>query len=112
MSCHNTAERVSGNIFIRPNLLAKAGDVTHGHRHNFDHTTIVFTGAVHVKATLPDGTLLERDFVAPDSFLVKADVEHEITAIADNTIYWCVYAHRTSQGEVSVEHTGWEIAYQ
>lgn len=105
-------EWVSGNIFIRPNTLTKAGDVTDGHTHNFDHTTVVFKGAIHVKATLPDGSVVERDFVAPAHCLIRADVLHEITALEDDTVYWCVYAHREPQGDVVQEVTGWYEAYQ
>ena len=104
-------EWVSGNIFIRPNPLPRAGDKIDGHRHNFDHTTIVFRGAVHVKATLPNGAVIERDFRAPAHCLIRADVTHEIVALEDNTEFWCVYAHRTPQGEVSERYTGWPDAY-
>lgn len=104
-------EWISGNIFIRPNPLPKAGDKVDGHTHNFDHTTIVFRGAVHVKATLPNGTIIERDFHAPAHCLIRADVMHEITALEDNTEFWCVYSHRTPQGEVAETYTGWEGAY-
>lgn len=100
-------ERVSGNIYIRPMKFEKAGERIEGHQHTFDHTTIVFTGALHVKAILPDGRVIERDFTAPDSFLVKSDVHHELTALADNTEAWCVYSHRTPQGDVVQEYTGW-----
>lgn len=104
-------EWASGNIFIRPNQMANAGDLVQGHTHTFDHTTIVFTGAVHVKATKPDGTVVERDFYAPSHFLVLADVVHEITALVPNTEFWCVYSHRTAQGDVVQEVTGWLGAY-
>lgn len=89
----------------------KAGDKRSGHKHNFDHTTIVFQGAVHVKATLPDGRVIEQDFEAPNYFLVRADVEHEITALKDGTEIWCVYSHRTPQGEVAQVATGWHEGY-
>lgn len=104
-------EWVSGNIFIRPNTLEHAGDRLEGHKHNFDHTTIVFRGAVHVRARLPSGEVIERDFTAPAHFLVRAEVEHEITARADETVFWCVYAHRSPQGDVVQEFTGWDEAY-
>jgi quercetin dioxygenase-like cupin family protein len=108
-------EWISGNIFIRPNVLAKAGDVTDGHTHNFDHTTIVYKGAIHVKASLPDGTVIERDFGEgqPNGrhCLIRADVLHEITALVDDTEYWCVYSHREPQGEISLVNTGWPDAY-
>lgn len=108
-------EWISGNIFIRPNLNLLKGQVIQGHRHNFDHTTIVFKGAVHIKATLPDGSVIERDF--GEGFplrhcLIKAEVVHEITALVDGTEFWCVYAHRDAQGNVTQEVTGLYEAYQ
>jgi quercetin dioxygenase-like cupin family protein len=104
-------EWVSGNIFIRPNKLETAGAKIDGHKHNFDHTTIVFTGRVHVRATLENGTVREGDFAAGSHFLVRANVEHEITALDDNTVFWCVYSHRDPQGRVSQVYEGWEAAY-
>jgi hypothetical protein len=104
-------EWVSGNIFIRPNELPEVGDKVDGHKHNFDHTTIVFRGAVHVKAKKPDGTVIERDFEAPSHFLVRADVEHEITATQPNTVFWCVYSHRDPQARIVQHYDGWTPAY-
>ena len=105
------AEWVSGNIYIRPNR-GLAGTVVAGHTHHFDHTTIVFAGAVHVKATTPDGQVLrERDFHAPAHFLVKAEVWHEISFLEDGE-FWCVYSHRTPQGRVTEDFDGWQPAYQ
>lgn len=104
-------EFVSGNIFVRPNALANIGDKVDGHTHNFDHTTIFFRGSFHVKATLPDGRVIERDFVAPDHCLIRADVTHEITALEPDSLFWCVYAHREPQGRITQSYTGWEKAY-
>jgi len=104
-------EWISGNIFIRPNNLENVGDKAVGHKHNFDHTTIIYKGAVHVKATAPDGSVREADFEAPNHFLVRADTEHEITATQPHTVFWCVYSHNTPQGEVSQEYNGWMKAY-
>jgi quercetin dioxygenase-like cupin family protein len=103
-------EWVSGNVFIRPNPLEKKGDSVDGHTHPFDHTTIVFKGAVHVVATGPNGELLEQDFVAPAHFLVRANWCHQITALEDDTVFWCVYSHRTPQGDIVQEYSGWREA--
>lgn len=99
-------EIVSGNIFIRPNALLPKGHVVEAHKHKFDHTTIIFTGSIHVKKTELDGSVVEKDFVAPSHFLVRAGVEHEITSLEDDTTYWCVYSHRNAQGEVVQEYDG------
>jgi len=105
-------EWVSGNVYIRPNDLPRKGDKVDGHTHNFDHTTIVFRGSVHVKAVTPAGTVIEQDFVAPSHFLVKANVHHEIVALEDNTTFWCVYSHREPQGRVTLDFNGWQEAYR
>ena len=107
-------EWISGNIFIRPNRLEKKGDCVNGHKHNFDHTTIVFKGSIHIHAVLPNGTTIDRDFGDGHDVrhcLIKAEVEHQITALEDHTEFWCVYSHRTPQGEVSLVQTGWNEAY-
>lgn len=101
----------SGNIFIRSNRLEKAGDKTDGHTHNFDHTTIVFTGGIRITAKLPNGEQVVREATAPAHFLIRADVHHEIVALQDGTQYWCVYSHRNHQGDVVQDYDGWREAY-
>lgn len=101
----------SGNIFIRVQDLEKVGDKTTGHTHNFDHTTIIFKGAVRITAKLPNGTEMVREAKAPHHFLIRAEVSHEIEALEDNTVYWCVYSHRNHQGEVVQDHDGFRDAY-
>lgn len=112
----------NSNIFRRKNLMVKAGDKINGHKHNFDHVSEVKRGAVHLKATLPDGRIVEADCYAPtepeyngdnDYVLIRAGVEHEITALKDDTIFDCLYAHRTPQGDViQTPYTGFREAYE
>ena len=102
-------EWISGNIFIRPHVLEK-NDVIAGHSHNFDHTSIVFTGSVRVIATLQNGERIERVFESPSHFLVRAGVEHRIESLEDHTQFWCVYSHREPQGRITQVYTGWEKA--
>lgn len=149
MARRHSPELTCGNIFIRPNYLEAVGDKIDGHQHNFDHTTIVFVGSVHVRAghrfktwrcpvcdkhwetraasvdacpgcgnivgiILHDQRFVltaEGDFTAPAHFLVRADTDHEIVALAPDTELWCVYSHRTPQGEISQVATGWDKAY-
>jgi len=141
-------EFISGNIYVRPNLLEKKGDKTAGHLHKFDHTTIFFRGSFHIRAARkyrqyecaachhvfesrltisPDcpscgdkidkknigereELVAERDFTAPSHCLIKADIEHEIVALEDSSLYWCVYSHRTPQGKVTQIYEGWDAA--
>jgi hypothetical protein len=104
-----------GNVFIRPNQGNK-GDKIKGHAHNFDHVTICLRGAISVKR-LSDGMIRKLYTPSDDSpvhrahVLILAGVEHEIDFLEDNSAFWCVYAHRTPQGKVVQEFTGWGDSY-
>jgi hypothetical protein len=110
-------------IFCRPNYLNK-GQVCGNHAHNFDHVTLVMSGSVHVKMKNPDGTEVEKDFHAPNSsliktdginecwFLVKAESLHEIFALEDNTVFFCLYSHRDAQGRIVWQADGWDEAFE
>jgi hypothetical protein len=120
-------EYVSGNIFVRPNFLEKTGDNISGHEHNFDHTSFVTRGSIHVvkwrKLYNDNGARMVRDgqpawlqveakdFSAGSHFLVKAEERHEITALEDNSEFACIYSHRTPQGDVVQAYSGWDRAY-
>lgn len=108
----NAAEIISGNIFIRPVKLAKAGEQVGGHTHNFDHTTIFLKGTVHIKVTDPScGCVTECDRTAPGYLLIKADRIHELTALTDDVEFWCVYAHRDANRDVVQVAEGRAEAY-
>lgn len=114
-------ERALGNIFIRKMKFKNAGDVMDGHAHNFDHTTIIFTGSVKVEFKRPDGSTGEKIFHAPTKgepvehgqgyVLIRKDTEHKITALEDFTEAWCVFAHRDEHGELVDEFNGQNKAY-
>lgn len=135
----------------------KAGYVVEGHTHNFDHTTILFSGRWRARKWIPavheDGSSvldnegqpvwmliqdIERD--GPWSLLIEAKAKHEFTFIGfpvpewmetflaklspddaaefreqhNKTLGkgWCVYSHRTPQGDISETDTGWHQAYR
>lgn len=104
-------EYISGNIFIREMRFAKAGDATSGHEHNFDHTTYCVRGALRVEALNADDTVAQTTILrATDGLcwaLIKAGVRHRVTALEDLSIGHCIYSHRTPQGDVTQEYTGW-----
>lgn len=108
-----SGEYASGNIFLRRVQLRRAGDKVHGHMHAFDHTTFVVRGRVHVDATCDKGCRPKsQDFEAGQHFLVRKDWRHEITALTDDVLFFCIYSHRTPQGEVVQVATGWREAYE
>ena len=110
-------EYVSGNIFIREMRFDdRAGSVVDGHTHNFDHTTYCVRGSVKVEELDANGsTLRETSIRAADGknwVLIKAGSCHRLTALEDNTVCHCVYAHRNPQGEVVQEYDGWIKGYE
>lgn len=109
-------ELALGNVFVRDSRsfgegFSKAGHVVHGHKHNFDHLTLCWGGRIHIKALLPEGRTVETTVEPGDYRLIKAGVEHEITALDDGARFLCIYAHREPQGDVVQHYTGWAEAY-
>lgn len=89
MACPHVSISCVANLFCKQMLFVKSGDVEHGHRHAFDHTTLLASGSVEVKA---NGKTIR--FSAPHMIFIKADIEHEITALEDNTVAYCIHALR------------------
>ena len=65
----------------------KAGDIEHGHTHSFDHLTLLANGKLKI---VVDGK--ESTFVAPQMIYIKAEKMHELTALEDNTVAYCIHA--------------------
>ena len=109
-------EYVSGNNFIRPMQFIHQGEVVDGHAHNFDHTTYCTRGAVRIEKLDADGTTVQTvELHAVRNYnwaLIKAGVCHRITALADDSMCHCIYAHRTPQGEIVQQFDGWSPAYE
>lgn len=77
------------NLFSRQMHFRTAGDVELGHTHPFDHLTLLAHGSLRV--TVGDKT---TDFKAPTHIYIKAEVQHELTALEDDTVAYCIHALR------------------
>ena len=91
-----------GNIWVRQNFIARAGDASDGHAHNFDHVSLLATGRVLVEV---DG-FEPKEFTAPTFIMVKKEYMHKFTALEDNTLWYCVFALRDLDGEVTDIYDG------
>lgn len=80
------------NIFSKMMHFVKAGDMEQGHCHQFDHLTLLATGELSVKV---DG--VATAFKAPHMIFIRANVEHELTALADGTVAYCIHAIRDGE---------------
>jgi quercetin dioxygenase-like cupin family protein len=81
------------NLWSRQMHFKKAGDIEHGHTHEFDHLTMLASGSLRV--TVNGKT---TDFKAPHMIYIKAEHNHELVALEDNTVAYCIHALRDGNG--------------
>lgn len=77
------------DVWTRQMHFKQAGDVEHGHTHDYDHLTLLAHGSLRVTV---NGQSTE--FNAPHMILIKAQFEHELTALQDGTVAYCIHAVR------------------
>ena len=82
------------NLFSRMMHFEKAGDIEHGHCHQFDHLTLLASGKLQV--TVEGNT---SEFFAPHMIYIRKDKVHELVALEDNTVAYCIHALRDNDGE-------------
>lgn len=77
------------NLFSRQMHFLKKGDIEHGHSHQYDHLTLLAHGSLDV---IVDGK--KTKFVAPSMIYIKEQKNHELIALEDNTVAYCIHALR------------------
>jgi hypothetical protein len=90
----NTPEIAIGcvaNLWSRQMHFQKAGDIEHGHTHQFDHLTLLAKGKLRVTV---NGKA--SHFAAPCMIYIHKDHEHELVALEDDTVAYCIHALRTA----------------
>jgi hypothetical protein len=83
------------NLYSRMMYFKSAGDIEIGHTHQFDHLTLLAKGRLKVTV---EGNVTE--FTAPQMIYIHADKVHELVALTDETVAYCIHALRTDEGEV------------
>jgi hypothetical protein len=81
------------NLWSRQMHFLKEGDVEHGHTHQFNHLTLLAHGSLRVTV---DG--VSTDFKAPNMIYIHKDKMHELVALEDNTVAYCIHALRHGEG--------------
>jgi hypothetical protein len=84
-------EKVSlvANTWIKQMHFKKAGDRMVGHKHNFDHQTLLAHGSFRVY--VEDKV---AEFEAPQVIFVEANKEHMIEALTEGAVGYCIHAVR------------------
>ena len=98
---------VLGPIAVRKFALAKKCETHEMHKHNYDHTTVVFRGSLSVIV----GDETHGPYAEGESVVIKAGVEHTLKAQEDGTAYWCIFSHRDFDGAVIKNYVGNIEAY-
>lgn len=86
-----------GNIWVRQTLLEQTGDSAGGHTHYHDHITLLTSGSVKVTVEGHE----PRIFHAPTFIVIRKEHRHQIEALEDRTNFYCVFALRNLDGDVT-----------
>lgn len=85
-----------GNLLFSQHYLPDAGMSEKQHKHDNDHVSFIVQGSVYVTI----GSSEPKLFKAPTFVAVRAGYEHQFTAAEDNTVWYCIFAMRDSDGDV------------
>lgn len=77
------------NLWSRQMTFIKKGDVEYGHKHTYDHLTLLASGSL--KVTVNEVSTV---FLAPHMIYINKDSIHELEALEDNTVAYCIHALR------------------
>lgn len=80
------------NLFSRMMRFENAGDIEIGHTHQFDHLTLLAKGKLKVTV---EG--VSTDFTAPHMIYIHKDKVHELEALTDETVAYCIHALRDKE---------------
>ncbi len=97
-----------GNIWTRELRMDK-GESKAGHKHEFDHLHFLAYGSVQIRVydqQDKEKTILEETYVAPSWIKVPKEHFHDIIALEDGTLGYCIQAIRNEEGEVSATDYG------
>lgn len=77
------------SVYVRQMHFKQAGDVEQGHAHQFDHQTLLAKGSLKV---VLEG--VENTYHAPQIIFIREGHVHELTALEDDTLAYCIHALR------------------
>jgi quercetin dioxygenase-like cupin family protein len=86
---------VVANVASRQMFFRYAGDYEQGHTHDYDHLTLLAAGSLRVTV---DGQ--STVFKAPHMIYIHKDKMHELVALEDHTVAFCIHARRDIDGNV------------
>ena len=89
------------NVYSRLMRFVKAGDVEEGHRHSFDHGTLLSKGRLLVeKYDNNMAVTFSKEFTAPSFIFIDKDARHKLTSLEDETLATCIHSLRDIDGDI------------
>ena len=90
------------NVYSRLMHFLKKGDIENGHKHTYDHATLVSSGSVLVEVLdeFTNKPISSKTFTAPNMVFIHKDKIHRLIALEDNTVCSCIHAIRTIDDEI------------
>lgn len=84
-----------GNIWVKQNHLEQ-GDTNKGHKHFFDHVSLLTEGSVEVSVEGCEPKI----FTAPTFIIIRKEHNHTFKALSPRVTWYCVFALRDLDGQV------------
>lgn len=97
-----------GGVYVRQNWLEKAGEEDPGHEHEVDHATLLMRGRVRLEVDGFEPTVWEGPVFIP----IKKQFRHKFIAETDDVLWYCIFAFRDENGEVTEIFNGDITPYQ
>ncbi len=91
-----------GNIWTRQ-LKMQRGEIKGGHKHKFDHLHFLVMGAIIINIydnKNREKVILSKEYIAPAWIKVPKEHLHDIRALSDNTLGYCIQALNNEDGNV------------
>ena len=80
---------VISNVWVKLMTFRKTGDYVPGHKHTFDHPSLLSAGSIIVEVDNK-----KKTFKAPAIIYIEKDKEHSIIPLEPNTVVSCIHALR------------------
>tara|TARA_R110000868_G_scaffold5079_1_gene31410 strand:- start:1054 stop:1470 length:417 start_codon:yes stop_codon:yes gene_type:complete len=90
------------NVYSRLMHFERKGDIEYGHKHDFDHGTLVSSGSILVEIAdaVTKQTVTKKEVQAPNFIFIEKNKYHKLTALEDNTVCACIHALKTNDGDL------------
>ena len=89
MSSPAESLNIIDSVFCKQMHFANAGDIMQGHLHTHNHLTLLAAGKLRVTV---NGQITE--FTAPHMIFIHKNHTHELEALQDDTVAYCIHAVR------------------